>query len=289
MNYYLHILVMLEIYALLALSANQMIGTSGLLNLSHAVFYGLGAYTTSILTTQFGISYFGSWIWIPSVVLVVSLFYAYISSKVRELYFSLASLTIQVIFFSTIFNWINLTKGPYGIPGIGQPELFGYSISDPVAYSVFGFIVLAIAIGGFYFLNSSRLNLLIQATRDDEIALTNLGINPKGYRFTSIFISAFLAALAGSMYAGYTTYIDPTSFTLDESILILSIVLIGGIGSYKGAIIGAAIYVLLPELVKMVQIPDEYAANLRMVIFGLLLITIVRFRPKGILGKPYLS
>jgi len=289
MNYYLHIAVLLEIYILLALSANQMIGNSGLLNLSHAVFYGLGAYVTAILTTQYGFGYFQTWVLLFPSIIIISILYSYIGSKVRELYFSLASLTVQVIFSSLLLNLTQLTKGPYGIPGISHPEIAGYSINNPLSFAILGLSIIALCILGLFLLSKRKFYLLIQATRDDEIGLLNLGYNPNKYRFLSISVSGLLASIAGSIYASYMTFIDPSSFTLDESILILSIVLIGGIGSFRGAIIGAAIYVLLPEILNDLHLPQDYAANLRMVLFGLLLIFIVRFRPQGILGKKYVT
>ena len=126
---------------------------------------------------------------------------------------------------------------------------------------------------------------MIQATRDDQIAVLSLGKNPNYYKRVSIILSAIISGVAGSFYATYTTYIDPSSFTLDESILILSIVLIGGAGRIIGPITGAIIYILLPEVLKFLQMPDGIAANMRMILFGLLLVLIVRFKPKGIFGK----
>lgn len=285
MNYYLNILVMFEVYALLALSANQMVGTSGLLNLSHAVFYGLGAYTVGILTTQFELNFWVAFLSIIPIMVLAAIVYSFIASKVRELYFSLATLAIQVVFFSIITNWTNFTNGSKGIPGISNPSISEFYISEPLEYSLFGLSVLLLFAIVFYVISKSRINLLIKATRDDEIALINLGKNPKKYRLISIFLSALVAGIAGGLFSGYFTFVDPESFTLNESILILSIVLIGGIGSYKGTVLGALIYVLLPEIIELIHIPDDYAANIRMIIFGLLLIAIVRFRPQGILGK----
>ena len=126
---------------------------------------------------------------------------------------------------------------------------------------------------------------MIQATRDDQIAVLSLGKNPNYYKRISIILSAVIAGVAGTLYATYATYIDPTSFTLNESILILSIVLIGGAGRIVGPVTGAIIYILLPELLKFLQMPDGIAANMRMILFGLLLVLIVRFKPKGIFGK----
>lgn len=285
MNYFLHILVLLEIYILLALSANQKLGFSGLLSFAQAVFYGVGAYIVAILGTQFGLSY---WLILPMVIIgsiIVALVFSFVASKVTEFYFSLATLAIQIIFFSIIYNWISLTQGPYGISGITSPELFGLQINNPVSFALFGgFWVLVTFLFYFWFLKTP-LNRIIQATRDDQIAVLSLGKNPNYYKRISIIISAVISGISGSIYATYTTYIDPTSFNLHESILILSVVIIGGSGRLIGPVTGALIYVLLPEVLNFLKLPNSIAANMRMILFGLLLIFIVCMKPKGIFGK----
>ncbi len=285
MNYIFHILVMLEIYILLALSANQKVGLSGLLSLAQAVFYGIGAYATAITITKFGFSY---WLALPVAILscvLVALLFSYIAGKVRELYFTLATLALQIIFFAIMYNWIPVTNGSYGISGITNPEIFGLEINSPISFALFGGVWVLIVILFYKWFLKTPISRLIQATRDDQIAVLSLGKNPNYYKRISIILSAIVAGIAGSLYATYTSYIDPSSFSLDESILILSIVLIGGAGRIIGPITGAIIYILLPEFLKFMQMPDSIAANMRMILFGLLLVLIVRFKPKGIFGK----
>lgn len=279
MNYLLHISVMLEIYILLTLSANQKVGLSGLLSLVQAVFYGLGAYSAAIVITKFGFSY---WLALPAATLVcvvAALLFSFIAGKVRELYFSLATLALQIIFFSVVYNWISVTNDSYSISGIANPEIFGIKINTPASFDLFGAIWVLLVIGFYAWFLKTPISRLIQATRDDQIAVLSLGKNPNHYKRISIMLSAVIAGIAGTLYATYTTYIDPSSFTLDESVLILSIVLIGGAGRIIGPITGAVIYILLPEVLKFMQMPDSIAANMRMILFGLLLVLIVRFKP----------
>ena len=158
-------------------------------------------------------------------------------------------------------------------------------INSPGRFALFGGAWVLLVILFYIWFLKTPISRLIQATRDDQIAVLSLGKNPNYYKRISIILSAVTAGIAGTLYATYTTYIDPTSFTLDESILILSIVLIGGAGGIIGPITGAFIYILLPEMLKFLQMPDSIAANMRMILFGLLLILIVRFKPKGIFGK----
>lgn len=285
MNYLLHIIVMLEIYVLLALSANQKVGLSGLLSLAQAVFYGIGAYATSITITKLGFSYWLALLVAMLTCIIAALLFSFIAGKVRELYFSLATLALQIIFFTIVYNWIPVTNGPYGISGISNPEIFGLGINSPGSFALFGGLGVLLVILFYNWFLKTPVCRLIQATRDDQIEVLSLGKNPSYYKRISIILSALIAGIAGSIYATYTTYIDPSSFTLDESILILSIVLIGGAGRIIGPATGAAIYILLPELLKFLQMPDSIAANMRMILFGLLLILIVSFKPKGIFGK----
>jgi branched-chain amino acid transport system permease protein len=125
----------------------------------------------------------------------------------------------------------------------------------------------------------------LQAIRDDEIAATSLGKNVVSFKMRSVALASGCAAVAGAMYATYVTFIDPTSFTTEESVLLLSMVVIGGTGNLKGPIVGSALLVLIPELLRFLAVPDSVAANLRMILYGLLLIVIMRFRPQGIAGK----
>lgn len=284
MNYILHILVLLQIYILLAVSANQKVGHSGLLSLGQAVFYGTGAYGIAIVSTTYGLNYWFSFFIAIGCTALMGLLFSSIAGKVIELYFSLATLASQIIFFSIIYN-AALTNGSYGIAGIASPNVFGVSINSPLlytAYTGFWLLLVIVFLRWFY---KTPLHSLIQATRDDEIAVLNLGKNPKYFKRMSVLIASVISGLAGTIYASYMSYIDPSSFTLDESILILSIVLIGGSGRLLGAIVGALIYILLPEVLKFILIPEDIAANMRMILFGLLLIIIVRYKPEGILGK----
>ena len=276
---------MLEIYVLLALSAHQKVGLSGLLTLAHAVFYGLGAYTIALSMSHFGFGYWTSLIAVVVVCVLVGLLFSAIANRVRDLYFSIATLAIQIMFFAVVYNWVPLTNGPYGIAGIESPSIFGYRLSSPLDFALFGGAWVLIIVLAYRALWPSPLFRMIRATRDDQLGMTSLGKDPAYYKGISILFSAVLAGLAGSLYATYTSYIDPSSFTLDESILILSLVLVGGIGRIIGPISGAFIYVLLPELLKFLQLPDAVAANMRMILFGFLLILIVRYRPQGLLGK----
>jgi branched-chain amino acid transport system permease protein len=207
------------------------------------------------------------------------------SIRLRDLFFTLATLAWQIIVFSVMYNWVAVTNGPFGITGIPKPELFGFRFSSLSQFALLSGIITLFVLGFFFRFNRSPIFRLFQAVRDDQLAVMTFGKRPGYYKAVAILFSGGISAIAGSLFATYFNYIDPTSFTLEESILIISIVLIGGLGSIKGSIAGALFYVLLPELLGFINISDAPAANLRMMIYALILIIIVMYRPHGFFGK----
>lgn len=285
MNYLFHILVMVEIYLILALAMNLLAGYSGLLSLCQAAFYGIGAYVTSLLLVDLSLSF-------PLAVPVAILFnlvaclpVIWFAIQLRDLFFALATLAWQVIVFTVLYNWVSVTNGPYGITGIPKPEIFGITFDSLPEFALFGGAITLIVLAFFVGLHRTPLSRYFQGVRDDQLALMTFGKNPAYYKTLSIMISSGISAIAGALFATYYSYIDPTSFTLDESILIISIVLIGGLGSVKGSVAGALFYVLLPEALRFLEVPDAVAANLRMMIYATVLILVVMYRPKGFFGK----
>lgn len=285
MNYILHIAIMLEIYIILALSLNLLVGFTGLLSIGHAALYGIGAYATAILMVNFDFNFFLA---LPLAV-VVNIFFSGLLTvfawRLRDLYFALSTLAFQVIIYALFYNWISVTNGPYGIAGISRPILLGMEFNSLTSFFVLagGFTLLTILF--FLWFNQTPFSRMFQSIRDDQLAVVTLGKSPNYFKFISIALSSVFATISGALYATYVSYIDATSFNLDESILIISIILIGGMGNVRGPVLGATFYLLLPELLRFVNLPDAQAANLRMIIFALVLILVVRFRPRGFAGK----
>lgn len=286
MNYIIHILIILQIYIILALSLNLKTGFTGLLSLCQAAFYGTGAYLVTLLMVDKGMGFFYA---LFLAIIINVLFNAsittWMASRLRNLYFTLATIALQIIFFGVVYNWQELTRGPFGIPGIPKPELAGFIFDSPLNFFFLTLFFTSLTILFFRWFTKTPLCKLMECTRDDEVLLAVLGKRPAYYKFISISITVMFATIAGALYATYMSYIDPTSFTLDESILVLTIILIGGTGNIIGPVTGALIYVLLPEALRFVNIPDSVAANARMIIYALILILIVRFKPNGLFGK----
>jgi branched-chain amino acid transport system permease protein len=190
-----------------------------------------------------------------------------------------------MLYFCTFKGVIELTHGPLGIPGIPQPVIFGWTIQSQL-----GFVTLSATLGIFaYFvvgrIATSSFGRVLRAIREDEVFAQAMGKNTLRFKVSAFAVSAALAASAGSLYAHYTTYIDPTSFTVMESILVISMVIIGGAGSRWGPVIGAVVLVTLPEALRFLGLPSAVAANLRQVIYGILLVLMMMVRPQGLVGR----
>lgn len=285
MNYLLHILIMCEIYIILALAMNLLAGYSGLLSLTQAAFYGIGAYSAALLLTEYKVAFFLAFLGAVGINLIACLPVIWFAIRLRELFFAIATLAWQIIVFAVLYNWTSFTNGPYGITGIPKPEVFGLSFASLDSFVILGGIITVLVLLFFIGLHRIPLSRYFQGVRDDQLAMMSLGKKTAYFKTLSVVISSGVSAIAGVLFATYFSYIDPTSFTLDESILIISIVLIGGLGTIKGSISGALFYVLLPELLRFINIPDAVAANLRMMIYASVLILVVMYRPYGFFGK----
>lgn len=290
MEYLLHIVIMVNIYVLLVLAANLPVGMANLLSICQAAFYGLGAYFSAWFLLHFNLPF----VVVAAAVMLLaglsSMLVSYASIKLRGDYFVLATLGFQMIVFTVLYNWTSVTRGPYGIPGIPPVKLFGViPVSGIHGYFFLTTVLMLLVVWLFKHLNASPFGRMLKAIRNDELAVAALGRDPVKFKFRAFFISAAFSGLAGLLYASYISYIDPTSFTVDESIFILCALFIGGIGNVRGPVLGAVFVVLLPEILRFVGLPDAFAANLRQVIYGLALILVMYFRPQGVWGETVLK
>lgn len=291
MEYLLHIGILLCIYIILVLSTNLTVGLANLLTMCQAAFYGIGAYIGTYFLMQFNMPFFVIALLVMGITGVTSLLVSYASVKLKGDYFILGTLGFQMIVYTILYNWVSVTHGPFGIPGIPSIKLFGvWSLEGIYAYFFFVLILTVTVAWIFSRLQHSPYGRMLKAIRADELSAKALGRDTIQLKAWAFFISAAFAGMAGLVYASYVSYIDPTSFTLDESIFIITALFIGGIGKRVwGPIVGAAVVVILPELLRFVGLPTEVAANLRQVIYGLVLIVLMFVRPQGLLGDAKLK
>ncbi len=285
MEYLVHILILICIYCIVGMSLNLIAGYTGLISIAHAAFYGIGAYTAALLSLRFGVNFVLA---VPAAIIVAAIFgflIGFPSLRTRDDFFVIATFGFQVIIFSVMNNWVELTNGPLGLPGIPQPEVFGYKFTSHL-----DFLLLSLLFAALTYLVSRRLvnspfGNVLRSIREDDLFAQSLGKNVSYYKVLVFSVGAGLVAIGGALYAYYITFIDPTSFTVPESIFMLSIVIVGGAGRLGGSIVGAVLLVSIPELLRFIGMPSSIAANMRQILYGGLLVAFMMFRPKGIWGE----
>jgi branched-chain amino acid transport system permease protein len=292
MEYLLHIAILVGIYIVLAVSLDLIAGYTGMLSIAHAAFYGIGAYCAALLALRVEIPIFESlglsflFGLACAVILcgIVGAIVGWPGLRIRDDYFVIATFAFQVITFSVMNNWVSFTRGPMGLPGIPQPIIFGWKVTGHWEFLLLVAIFCAIVIWTSRRIVNSPYGRVLKAIREDEVFAQAAGKNVAAYKVMIFMVGASMAAIAGVMYAHYISFIDPTSFTVMESIFIISIVIIGGAGSLWGPVVGAIVLVSLPELLRFTGLPSSIAANMRQILYGGLLVAFMMWRPQGFLG-----
>jgi branched-chain amino acid transport system permease protein len=285
MEYILHILVICGIYSILSVSLNLIVGYTGLVSIGHAAFFCVGAYISALLTLNFGMSPWMGLILAGCGAAVSGLIIGAPSLRLKGDYLALATVGAGIIIYQIAKNWVVVTRGPMGLPGIPAFSVFGYPLDTTWSYLVLVvgtclitvFVIRRLVIGSY--------GRVLKSVREDETASQMLGKNTVGYKLQVFAVGAFFAGIAGSLYAHYITFIDPSSFTLSESVTILLMVILGGMASIRGSLIGAVVLVIFPELLRFLGMPSSVAAPLRQMIYGLLLVMLMMKRPQGLFGK----
>jgi len=273
--YWVDVLNNVGLYAILGLSLNLIVGHAGLFNLGHAAFYAVGAYTAAILNTRFHVPVL--WL-LPLCALASGLFAAVIARPIIHLrgdYLCIVTIGVGEIVRIAILN-IGFTGGVNGIVGIDRPSVFGIAIRHPhqFFYLIWGFA--AITIFFFHRLENSRFGRALNYLREDEVAAEGSGINVAHYKLACFILGAAWAGMAGDIFAAKMTVIAPESFNFWESVLMFTLVILGGSGSMPGVILGAFLIIGLPEVFR------EFA-NARLLVFGAAMIVMMIFRHEGIL------
>jgi len=282
--YLIHLAILICIYAVLAISLDLAMGYTGLMNMGHVAFFGIGAYTSALLNMA-GVPFIVSMLAGALLAGIFGFILSWPTSRLRGDYLALATLGFSFIIESFMKNWTSLTRGPLGIPGIPRPNIFGLVISSQLSYMIFSLIVMVVCFFIITRIEKSPFGRLLEAVRDDEVAAKTLGENVRHIKSMGLLVSAFFAGIAGSLYAHYISFIDPTTFSILEVILLFSIIIVGGLGSSKGALIGTIIILLIPEPLRFIGFPSSIVGPARQIIYALLLLLIIYFKPKGLFGR----
>lgn len=280
---------MIFLYVMLSQSLTLTAGYSGLISLAHAGFYGIGAYTSAILSVNYGFPFLVS---LPIAMLVsgiIAVFVSTIALRTVDDYFIIITLGIQVVAFSIMNNWMDLTNGPLGIPGIPQLSIFGFVFNSKISFLLLTLILTIIVFIVIKNITKSPFGRILIGLSEDEIFTKSLGKKVYTAKVISFTLGGMFAAIPGVLYAHYISYIDPTSFTVDESIFILSIVIIGGMRNLLGSAIAAAVLIILPEALRFIGMPSNIAANVRQILYGLALVFMMFRYSKGFISKQYIG
>ena len=276
-SYSLHVLIMLAIYVLLTQSLNLVLGLAGQLQLGHAANFGIGAYIAGLLMVDASFSF---WATLPAAFIGAAFVGTLIglpSLRVGGDYLGIVTLGFGEITRIFLTNWVSITRGPMGLPGIPSPSVMGFSLSSKV---FFFYLATALALFTWFAMqriNNSKMGLQLLAIRNDEHCAQVLGVNTGAVKLLAFTLSAAFAGLGGAFYASYFSFISPDSFLFVDSLAVLCMLIVGGRGNLIGSALGACILSVAPELFR-------FLGDYRILIFGVLLTVMVIYRPTGIWG-----
>lgn len=279
--YWRSILITIALNIMLAMSLNLILGYTGQLHLGHSAFYGVGAYTTTLLIKKAGFSF---WLAVGTSSLIagiIGILLAFFATRLRGHYLAIASMAFAIILHQILLNWSGMTSGPLGIYGIAPPPammFFGIEIKFNNQINLF-YLISFVSLTMYIVLNNilkSPIGDTLRAIREDEVSAASLGINAKRWKVFSFGVGAMIAGLAGSFYPSFVGTLVPDAFAVIESFSYLAMVVVGGMGTMIGPVIGAVVLTLLPELLRSI-------GDARLLVYGLSLTVVVLFMPGGIL------
>ncbi len=277
-NYLIHLAILIGIYSILTISLNFAVGFTGLLNLGHVGFFGIGAYTSALLAIN-GVPIWLSILCGALLAGISGVLLGLPTTRLKGDYLALATLGFAFIMGSVARNWTDVTRGALGIPGI--PKIVRGNTEFLIVVLVIAILTYLI----FLKISRSRFGKACESIRDDELAAKMLGKDTFMHKIMALSISAFFAGIGGGLFAHYITFIDPSIFGIGDLILLFSMLIVGGLASVKGSAIGAIVLFLIPEPLRFIGFPSSVLGPMREIIFALILLLILIYRPRGIFGK----
>ena len=276
-DYYRDIMTLTGMYIVLALGLNIVVGQAGLLNLGYVAFYAIGAYTYAILSTTFGLSFWTGLIAGGSVAAIFAVILGMPTLRLRGDYFAIVTLGLGEITRIILNNWDSMTGGPNGISKIGRPVIAGYELHTTLDFYYLIMVIVVITVFAMHRLIASRIGRAWIAIREDEIAAEAMGVNTHRMKLLAFVLGSAWAGIVGVFFSAKMAFVSPESFTFFESVMILCMVVLGGMGSLPGIILGALLLITIPEIFREFQ-------DYRMLAFGVALVLMMVFRPQGLLG-----
>ncbi len=285
MDYFYSYLILAEVYVLLGLSTNLLVGVVGIFSVSQAAVFGVGAYIVSDFLLSGTLSFLPALAVAAVACIALNILVTLPSLRVSGDYFVVTSFGIQLLATATFTNWTGGTGGANGLPGVPPPDLFGLSLDQTPQILALATGAAALGCLAFWLIMRAPYGRLLKAIREDELAVAAAGKGVLRAKVSAAAVAGAFAGVAGGVYATYMSFIDPSSFDLDASILLLTMVVVGGARTLAGSILGPAVLLALPQLLSLVAIPTTVAAAARQLMYGLLLIAFAVFRPQGLMGE----
>jgi branched-chain amino acid transport system permease protein len=282
-TYFIHVLVLLTVWIILTESLNFVTGFAGQLALGHAAFVTIGGYVGALLMVQNGWSFWTAILVGGGSAFVSGLILGFMALRLRGDYLGMVTLGFGEIVRITAINWVAVTRGPMGLPGIPRPNFFGHPISNEVGFYYLGIALVVLVHFAIERMLFSRFGRACMALRDDEVAAAAMGVETYQYKVLAFCIASGMAGIAGVFYASWMTLLSPDSFQLTDSIMMSVMNTLGGIGSLLGQIPAAVILGSLPEVLRPFT-TGPAIADLRLAAIGLLMVVLLIIRPQGIAG-----
>jgi len=285
MDFWLSYATLAAIYVLLGLSTNLLVGIAGIFSVSQAAVFGVGAYIVSYLLMNDITSFIPAMIVASMFCVVLNVLVTLPALRVSGDYFVVTSFGIQLLATAIFTNWTAGTGGANGLPGIPPADLFGKTLETSAQLVTLGLAAMALGCLAFWLIMRAPFGRLLRAIREDELAVAAAGKNVLRAKVSAAALAGAFAGSAGGLYATFLSFIDPSSFDLDASILLLTMVVVGGARTLAGSIIGPFLLLALPQVLTMIDIPTTIAAAARQLMYGVLLIAFMLFRPQGLAGE----
>lgn len=280
-RFWLHIVSLTMIYTIFVLGQNIVTGWAGMLTLGQAAFVGMGAYTSVILTMQYGVPWPLATLAAGAVAGITGALLSIPCLRVKADFLSLVTIAFNQIFFVVANNWMDLTRGPMGIPGVPAMGAFGWQATTAAQqfWLILAVVILLFVIVGR--LTRGPIGRAWKMIRDDEIAAGTIGVNVTGYKVLAFGVGCFLCGLGGSIYGHYMRFISPDMFKLEESLLLMQMAILGGLASMPGTALGVFLMIAIPEALRS---QEPWLITARPGIAGAMLVLLMIFRPNGLLG-----
>ncbi|MEM1485501.1 branched-chain amino acid ABC transporter permease [Oscillospiraceae bacterium PP1C4] len=277
-QYIMRIFIMIGIYAMLGLGLNVLVGYTGQVSLGHAGFYAIGAYTTALLTSKLEMNFLLAALLGGILAALCGLLLGLPTLRLTGTYLSIVTLGFGEIVKMILMNWDKVTNGTLGLKNIPRPSFFGIDLTL-ANHGLYYMMLVLVGLSALacILIVRSKIGRAFISIKEDEMAARMMGIKTTRYKVLAFVISSFITGIAGAFYASMVGFIDPNSFTFDISTLIISIVILGGMGTVRGMFLGSAILIAFPEV-------SRFMMDYRFVVYGLILVIMMRFRPQGLLG-----